>query len=103
MVNEKPNVGMNKSADNLLGAQNPAFKIVDSPIVNDKFAEIRSAIESLQVNKRLEVSNVGTNINMIDFKRKISNIVIVHKRKFVEKDFTTQQISKTTFAVDRKK
>lgn len=103
MVNEKPNVGMNKSADNLLCAQNPSFKIIDIPASNDKFAEIKSAIELLEIGKRLQVSNIGTNMNMFNFKRKITNIVSVHQRKFVEKKFTTQQISKTTFAVDRKK
>lgn len=102
---QKPNVGLNKNADNLLNTKSPTFKIVDAPRCDDKFANIKTAIESLEIGKRLEISNIQseTGISMNDFKTKIRNMVFSHQRKFVEKQFSTQQITKTTIAIDRQK
>lgn len=100
----KPEVGVHKSAENLNNLNPPKFKIVDSPCSkNDPFCEIKLQIELLLEGKRLEISNEGTGLNIYDFKTKIRNIVFSHNRKHVEKKFTTEQINRTTIAIDRQK
>lgn len=97
----KPEIGIRKLADNINNFNPPSFKIVDSPCVSDIFCEIKLQIEQLKEGKRLEISNTNTGLNMYDLKTKIRNIVFAHQRKYVEKKFTTQQINRTTLAIDR--
>lgn len=100
---KKPETGVRKNADNLQGIKPPTFRVVDSPCKSDIFCEIKLQIEQLNELKRLEISNVDTGLNIYDFKQKVRNIVFSHQRKHVEKQFTTEQINRTTIAIDRKK
>lgn len=99
----KPEIGLKKHADNLNNFNKPKFEVVDSPCKSDIFCEFKLAIELLDENKRIKISNEGTGLNIYDFKTKIRNIVFAHQRKYVEKKFTTEQINKTTLAIDRHK
>lgn len=98
-----PKTGLKKSSDNVRQINSPSFYISDTPVLNnrDKFRDVRLAICSLEKGKCLVVSNENTGITIWELKTKISNIVAGHKRKFIEKDFSTSKIDHITLSICR--
>lgn len=94
-----------KSPDDVKGHKAPSFYISDTPLVksSDKFTQIREAVVKLEAGKCLIVSNDGTGLTITDLQKRIINIVFSHKRKYVEKDFSTAKVDHVTIQICRLK
>lgn len=81
----------------------PTFERGYEPFVNNKivFEEIKNNIQNLKLNEFLIISSKDTGLNFYELRKRISNIALCHKKKFIEKNFYINKISEVKLKIHR--
>lgn len=84
----------NKIRTNVLPNNEPSFRQIDLPIPQKNiFKGIRNQIETLETGKGIAISCKDTSFNIYELQKRISKIICLHKKKNIEKQFTTSVIN----------
>lgn len=88
-IKSKPKTG-NKGNPEVINTSCVSFKVEDiPPPQRDKFKDVKEAIYNLEVEGCITVSNKNTSLDVYQLQRKITSIIFCHRKKFVNKNFTT--------------
>lgn len=94
-----------KEINNVRQYKAPSFYVTDVPLVDTSnrglFKEVSNIIINLEEGKCVIVSTEGTGLTLTELQKKIASIAFNHKKKYVDKDFTTSRVNKKTLQVCR--
>lgn len=104
LVESKP-VSIKKNANEIVPKQLPKFYVSDETFFNSKdiLREVKKAIFDLPENKSLIISNENTGMTINELRKKITNVIVCHKSKNIEKEFSTSKIDDLTLRITRSK